>query len=180
MPFEPVMTDLSGPPSAEVTARVDALSPAPPPLAPENPSDARRRLDVLIADRDFGERLLAGNVEAKQEFDKLQKLAAEADIPAPSEEALFSTTTDGALPPRDVAKWAAGERDLGFGDTALGEILSGKPHTAEEVFIAKSLKARAFRDVEFVKALEAGNPDAVRRWKLWTYIIAGGTEDTAK
>jgi hypothetical protein len=173
------LTDLSAPPSAEVTARVAALEAPAPPIAPATPSDARRRLDLLIADRDFGARLLAGHVETKAEWDSLQALAAKADVP-PESTQLFSTTTDGALPARDVQSYAADLRALGFGDTALAEAVSGKGHSAEDVFLAQNWKARAFRDPEFIKALDAGHPDAVRRWKIANHIIVGGVEDAAK
>ncbi len=181
MPFEPSFTDHSAAamtpaePTEKLAAIETARNPAPP-IAPQTPSDARRRLDVLIADREFGERLFAGNAEAKNEFDRLQQLAASANIPPPSKQ-LFHTTTDGQLPPRAVASYVADLRDLGFGDTAIGEALSGKKFSAEEVFLAKSLKSRAFRDGEFTKALEAGNPVAVRNWKVWNAIIVAGVED---
>jgi hypothetical protein len=182
MPFEPVTIDHSvAMTPAEIGTKVAAIAEAhnpAPPLAPETPADARRRLDILIGDKDFGRRLLSGNVEAKQEFDRLQKLAASADIPLPSEQ-LFHTTVDGQLPPRDVAAFAAGARELGFGDKAIGEILAGKTFSAEEVFIAQNWKARAMRDPEFTKAWLEGNPDAARKMLVANAIITAGIEDAA-
>src|SRR5262245_56107644 len=103
MPFEPVgKIDLSAPPSAEVTARVAALTPAPPPIAPATPAEARSRLDVLIGDKDFGAKLLSGSADAKAEWNRLQELAAKADPVAagpPPPDQIFSTTVNGQLPP---------------------------------------------------------------------------------
>ena len=48
-------------------------------MAPENPAKAkaRARLDVLIHDRDFFRRLLAGDADATTEFESLNRQLAD-------------------------------------------------------------------------------------------------------
>jgi hypothetical protein len=180
VPFEPVLTDLSAPPPADVTARVAALSPAPSSVAPQSPQEARSRLDVLIADAKYGERLLAGDVEATREWNRLQELASKTNPVAagpPPDHEIFHTTVDGQLPPRAVASFVAFAREqFGFNDVAIGQILSGEKHSPELVARATAIRAFAMRSPEFVRQLNAGDPNAHRVLLEANAILAAGAK----
>jgi hypothetical protein len=182
----PAQIDVWAMTPAEATARLNeiaaARSPPPPPIAPANAQDARRRLDVLIADRDFGARLLDGNVDAKAEWDRLQQLAAENIDPVnpPPSDQIFHTTMNGELPPGAVASFVAFARnDLGFSDQAITEMVTGKKMSAELVARARGWRAMAMRQPEFAKLVNEGNPHAHARLLEANAILAAGIEDAA-
>ena len=100
-----------------------------------------------------------------------------AAIPPPSDQ-LFHTTTDGQLPPRAVASFVADARNIGMPDKAIGDILSGKKFSAEEVAITKGWKSRMMRDPEFTKAYLEGNPDCARKMLVANAILVAGVDES--
>src|SRR5258705_11280875 len=128
------------------------LAVKPPVVAPATPAEAQARLDGLTKDREWSAKFLAGDPKALKDFKELTaKASEEHDVTNPSD-APFQTTMNGELPPRAVASWVGGMRELGVPDGAISEVLEGKQFSAEQAAKPKHWKARQMRDPLFCAA----------------------------
>jgi hypothetical protein len=155
-------------PPADITA---ALALKQPTVAPATPAEARARLDVLTKDREWSDRFLSGDPRARQDFKELTaKASEEHDVTNPVD-APFQTTSGGELPPRAVAAWVGGMRELGVPDGAITEVLEGKQFSAEQVATATHWKARQMRDPIWCAAYLAGDLECQRQMLVANAVI---------
>jgi hypothetical protein len=185
------MTDTPAPPAPpdpwsmspqEATAALvamDAELHPPPPLKPADAQDARARLDKLSADKSFADRLFAGDIAARKEFDELVAASAAGDDvgdrianiqePAP----LFETTSSqsGQMNRRDLASIVDTLRDAGLRDEVVAEALNGGKVTRAEYAAAKALQASRHGDADWRARFLAGNWAEVREQMLLNIVL---------
>jgi hypothetical protein len=147
------------------------LAVKPPVVAPSTPAEAQARIDALTKDREWSAKFLAGDPRARKDFEELTAKASEKADPANPSDAPFQTTMNGELPPRAVASWISGMRELGVPDGAITEVLEGKQFTAEQVATAQHWKARQLRDPIWCAAYLAGDLQAVREMLVADSVI---------
>jgi hypothetical protein len=199
------MTDTSAAPPADpwslTTDQISAMTPAeagatlakmqdainpPAPLKPADAQDARARLDKLTADKSFADRLLAGGLAEKKEFEALIAAAAPGDDvgdaianiqePAP----LFETTTAGQLNRRDLASVVDTFRDAGLSDGAIGEALNGGKVTHREVAATRALQTSRHGDAAWRARFLANDWSAVREQWLINTILTSEVIDAGR
>jgi hypothetical protein len=156
-------------PAADLAAM---LAVKPPVVAPKSPAEARARLDGLTKDREWSARFLKGDPKAREDFKALTAKASEENDPTNPVDAPFQTTANGELPPRAVAQWVSGMRELGVPDGAITEVLEGKTFTPLQVATAEHWKARQMRDPSFCAAYLAGDVQAMREMLVANAIIS--------
>jgi hypothetical protein len=135
-----------------------------PTIDPQTPAEAQARIDQLIADKDFGARLVTGHLAERKEWDRLHELANQTDKVT---DAINNTTTPetftietvgpGELNSRDRASMVNTLRDAGFDDDTIHQAMHGGPVGRTELMNAKVLKSAL-----------GGNKDWYDRW------LAGG------
>jgi hypothetical protein len=136
------------------------------PAPPANATEAANRLGALTADKEWCEKLLAGNADAGREFRELSELAATGDDVNVAMAGRPPIPESGVLPNSDVvlmADMAAYLRELGFPEKATREFLSDKKMTAEHHAAAKQWKADAMSNKEFTQRYLAGDRAALRQ-----------------
>ena len=147
---------------------------AAPPVVPTNAVEARGRLDTLIADKDWGAKLLAGDTNANREFRDLQNMADKSDDSA------IATALSGNLgdmPSSSVklmANTAGVLRDIGIKEGVIEEVLKGHEVSAEEYKLTEVWKARQMKDPVFVRSYLSGEPEAREKMTLADIILSGG------
>jgi hypothetical protein len=155
-------------PPADIAAALAIKAPSVPAATP---AEARSRLDTLTKDTAWSDRFLAGDPQARKDFEELTaKASEEHDVTNPSD-APFQTTANGELPPRAVASWVSGMRELGVPDGAISEVLEGKTFSAEQVATAEHWKARQLRDPIWCAAYLAGDVECQRQMFCANAII---------
>jgi hypothetical protein len=178
----PTLLDLSLSP-AEATAKLAeaaaAYASAPPPAEPQTAVDARRRLDILISDKSWGERYLNRDPAALREIAALHERIAAGDpiadvlsgaVPPPGE---FEVTTEDRLSRRNLAQTIQEYRDLGISDEASNEIIRGLPQSPENIAKTKIMLNQRQGDPEWVKRYLSGGMTERREMTLMCGIIAG-------
>jgi hypothetical protein len=176
----PQLLDLSLSPQ-EATAKLGELSaavaPPAPPIDPQNATDARRRMDVLIADREWGARFFAGHMAERKEFQALQDRIAAGD----------SVSIWGAAPPGSEFDFSSEDkpsqhvlnetvkmyRDAGVGDGAIAQALKGTPESAEAVAAVRVFHNQKMSDPEWRTKLLSGDVTAKREFYLMSIVLAG-------
>jgi hypothetical protein len=178
--------------AAAATAALNAWSAAmrPVPTAtPSNAVEASARLKHLTKDQGFSARYAAGNVDARREFDALNKMIAEADP--------YALAIAGHAPPdgvdenagavaggREMVAAAAHLREAGLSDGDIHEFFSGqltddgKPLTAEEKAAgakgAEHILQRASRDPELRRRILSGDSALLNELTMLSAVIAAG------
>jgi hypothetical protein len=148
--------------------------PGPPPAPPANATEARTRLDALIADKDRGAKLLAGDAEANREFRDLSSMAANADA---STIAQAMSGEIGEFPDSKVkmmSETAGMLREIGVNEKIIEETLRGHEVSPDEYKLAEAWKARQMKDPVFVKAYLSGDAEARQKMTLAAIILSGG------
>jgi hypothetical protein len=154
------------------------VQPGAPPAPPANAAEARTRLDALLADRDQGAKLLAGDSEVTRNY---RDLRAMADNPDPADVVAAAMSGNvGELPDSEVALMAntAGLlRDIGVRESIIEETLRGHVVTEQEYKLVEAWKARQMRDPVFVKAFLSGDAEARTKMTLAAIVLSGGIKD---
>jgi hypothetical protein len=142
------MDDIATLTPAEATARLAEMGTASnPPIVPQDAQDARAQLNLLSADPGWASALFSGDVAVRAQFDKLNKMVADADTigdaisgidePQP----IIETLTSGQIPARNVKQVIDDMRLAGISDGSIEEALRGTPVTAREYAAVTALQA---------------------------------------
>jgi len=150
---------------------------------PKTPSEARRRLTELTADKQWSEDFTAGKVEARREFEGLTKMAAQADdrlenvLAGKAEPGLMEVTNaENPLTTRDLAGAIADLREAGLRDQTIKEIFEGTKMPAEIRRRCEQLKAKKMGDAEWTRKLLAGDHEAKRELTLISAVLSADIE----
>jgi hypothetical protein len=141
------------------TKALDALAakfrgPAPS-ATPTDSIGAQARLDALVKDPTWAKSYWEGNPAARREFSELtQKIAngnptadaLNAKPDAKPDAFTMEVTVGGELSSRNRADAVAGLRQLGLDDATVTQALDGAPVNAQEVAMAKMMKAAKLSD----------------------------------
>src|SRR5260221_10690111 len=106
--------------------------PGIPAAPPANAAEARSRLDALIADRDRGAKLLAGDAEVNREFRSLSDMAANVDD---NTIAAALSGNIGEFPDSRVkimSETAGMLREIGIGEKIIEQTLRGHEVSKDE------------------------------------------------
>jgi hypothetical protein len=146
--------------------------PGAPPAPPTNAAEARVRLDGLVNNKDFGAKLLSGDVSANREFTDLQAMVEKGRVADQVEAALSGDIGD--MPDSSLKEMAGAAdmlRDMGFNPLQVRETISGREASAAEVEMATRWKAQNLKSQEFQKRLLSGEPDAARQLMVANIIL---------
>jgi hypothetical protein len=142
------------------------------PAAPATATEARAVLDARMADKAWGDRVYSGDAAANQELrDLTAKVAAGGDD-------AVAVAMSGKLPDmatgdqRIMASTADWLRDIGFPPKAIQETLAGREPTAADVERARTWKARAMKNQDYVKRYLSGDGDAIREMTACDVVLS--------
>jgi hypothetical protein len=145
------------------------------PAPPANAQEARTRLEALIADKDRGAKLLAGDAEVNREY---RELRAKADNPDPADQVAVAMSGNlGDMPDSSTKEMAAAAdmfREIGIREEVIEETLRGRELTPLEFKLVEGWRTRAMRDPIFVKAFLSGDPEARQKMTLSAMALSGG------
>jgi hypothetical protein len=151
------------------------VQPGAAPAPPATPAEARQRIDALIADKEFGAKLLAGDAATNKEFGGLQLKADSVD---PADQVAAAMRGDiGDLPDSSTKEMAAAAgmlREIGVRESIIEETLRGHEVTQQEYDLTAAWKARQMKDPVFVKAYLSGDADARHKMTLAAIVLSGG------
>jgi hypothetical protein len=154
------------------------VPPATPPAPPANAQEARVRLDALIADKDRGKLLLAGDPATSKEYRDLQNMVANVN---PNDVVAVAMSGNiGEMPDSDVrlmSNTADMLREIGIREEIIEQTLRGHEVTALEMKQVEAWRERAMRDQTFVKAWLSGDPEAGQKMVLSHIIVSGGVKN---
>jgi hypothetical protein len=149
-------------------------------IAP-TPAEAGARLETLLADRSFADRLLKGDGPAVTEFRSLMERKSEASgdhltdvIQGTAKAPDFQLTVDGELNTRAIMDGAAALREFGVSDGAIRELLENKPVTRAEWDALQHFRRSKLGDQEWSKKLLAGDYQARKELALMGIISVCG------
>lgn len=139
--------------------------------APQTATEARAALDARIADKEFGARVLAGEIAANAEMVELTtKIAAGGDD-------VMTAAMNGSAADEEQ-RMMAGITDMfraaGIRDEVTREFLSGKPVSKEEFRLVEGWKASRMKDAAFVEKFMSGDAEAVRLMLTANSVLAKG------
>jgi hypothetical protein len=163
--------------------QIDAHPPAP--LNPTTPRDARRRLDELTSNKEWGARWLAGHSAEGAEYKRLSELANQADevkdainnTTPESQSFSIETTTAGQLNRRDLASVIDTFRDSGLSDDSIAQALNGSKVSRAEYMAAKALKSARHGDEGWRQRwLSGGWAEGREQWLL-NIVLSSEIED---
>jgi hypothetical protein len=144
---------------------------APPPAAPTNAVEARTQLDARLADKEWGERLTGGDVNANREFCDLTAMAARDDS---STVAAAMSGNIGDMPDSSVklmANTADMLREIGVSEGVIEQTLRGDAVSAQEFKLVEAHKARLMKDPVFLKNYLGGDPEARQQMVLCNIVL---------
>jgi hypothetical protein len=148
--------------------------PGTPPAPPANAAEARTRLDALIADKDKGAKLLAGDAEVNREY---RELRLKADNPDPADTVAAAMAGNlGEMPDSSVkmmAETAGMLREIGIREEIIEQTLRGHEVSEKESQIVSAYKARLMKDPTFVKAYLSGDAEARQKMTLIAIVQSG-------
>jgi hypothetical protein len=155
------------------------MSETPPPSAPPaNAAEARTRLDGLIADKEFGAKLIAGDANANREFRALQEKADSVD---PAD--MAAVAMSGGLPEMPDSRVKLMHetvgllREIGINEVTIRETLEGHLVSQSEYDRVAAYKSRLMKDPVFVRDFLSGNPEARQKMTLIAIVQSGGIKD---
>jgi hypothetical protein len=163
--------------------QIDAHPPAP--LNPTTPQDARRRLDELTSNKEWGARWVAGGIAEGKEYARLSELANQADevkdainnTTPESQSFSIETTTPGQLNRRDLASVIDTFRDSGLSDDSIAQALNGSKVSRAEYMAAKALKSARHGDAAWRQRwLNGGWAEGREQWLL-NIVLSSEIED---
>src|SRR6266403_5626346 len=144
-----------------------------PPTAPTNALEARGRLNTLIADKDWGAKLLAGDAATNREYRDLSSMAANVDA---NTIAVALSGEIGEFPDSGLKQMAATAgmlREIGIGEEIIEQTLRGHEVSSDEFKLVEAWKARQMKDPVFVKSYLSGDAEARQKMTLAAIILSG-------
>lgn len=141
--------------------------------------EARAVLDARIADREFGARVLAGEVEANRELASLH-----AAIHAGGQDIVAGVMNGEIASHEQVQMVSVAElfRELGIRDAVTAEFLSGHKVTPEEYRAVENWKRAAMSDKSadgFVARFLAGDLAVRQKMMLADSVLTNGVQEKA-
>jgi len=149
------------------------------PAAPANSTEASAKLSTLTADKDWGDRLMAGDANATREFHELTTMIAEG---GDNVDQAIAGIVPGDIPDSDqkrMTETAAWMRKRGLSDGVIRQTLTDYEVSPEEFRAVEAWKAQKMRSPEFTKAFLAGEPDAVREMLLADVVLSSKKAEAA-
>lgn len=135
-----------------------------PPPSPDDmtPAQANDRLQELSADKGWGKKLLAGDVETRREFSALMDLKHKGDridaaVAGKLEFQPLQVVEAGQLSDGNFAAGVQALKDVGIPDPVIHAFLSDEPVSPEDVQAIRELETRLKGDAEWTKKLLAGD-----------------------
>jgi hypothetical protein len=150
-----------------------------PPAPPANATEASARLAALAADKDWSDKLLAGDVGATKEFHQLSELVAAGGSDV---DMAMAGVTPSGIPDSSFRLMAASVpwlREMGISDGSIRQLLSDQKVSKEEHRLVSDFKARHMRDPEWTKKYLAGDMDARKLMTLCNIVMSVGIADAA-
>jgi len=146
--------------------------PGAPPAPPANAVEARARLDTLIANKDWGAKLLNGDAGTNREYRDLLNMAEKADA---SKIAVAMSGDIGEMPDSSVkimAETASMLREIGIREEVIEQTLQGHEVSQKEYDLVKAWHSRQMKDPVFVKAYLSGDPVAREKMMLAHIVLS--------
>jgi hypothetical protein len=175
-PTDPAIREMSREEASAKLVELEQQLHPPPPIKPQDAQGARGRLELLSQDPRWSKALMNGDPTIREEFDRLVALSASGDVVADGiveeNEPIFSTTVDGALPPRVVAEVAQDLRASGLTDASIAQAVYGTPVSPQEHAAAAAMMNAKKADPTWRAALLAGDYAAKREWTLLCTILS--------
>jgi hypothetical protein len=162
------MTDNNNPTdAARVDLDVHPTAPfSPTPAAPTMTwSEAESRKQAMLASAEFRDKLLAGDITSKQEWDNVIQALAYGKVPEPA----APDSPDGLI------EWVRNVADVS--EDVIEEIRTGRPVTSHERRLAVQRKESRLSDPVFRDAYLNGDPSAKREILLLSVILASPVRD---
>lgn len=141
------------------------------------PTEAAAKLSTLTQDKDWGGKLLNGDVATRREFDALSTLAANAGsrldaVMAGAEPPMIEMTDeDHPMTSHHLATMVGWMREDGMSDATIRQIAEGQPVTKEEHRTASQALTALMGDREWTAKLMKGDVRARRDHGLLHAII---------
>jgi hypothetical protein len=139
---------------------------------------ARVRLDALTGSSEWRDKLMAGDVAARKEFQDLTELIAAADpidailsgvVPATTQ---IDLSNGNAASYSDMAKAVPELRSIGLGDDVIRQVLTDQPVSRAEHAQVKNWHDRALKDRAFTERYLSGDPEAMRLMTLASVVLS--------
>lgn len=140
------------------------------PVTPMTAPEAQAVLSQRSADVSWGQRLLAGDVATRAEFNSLTKTISEADTGA---EALAGKFTSPAS--ADAHMLGVGVEQLrsaGLADDVIKSVIAGTPVSAAEQAAVKRLMASKMADQGWTEKLLKNDVDTKREFTLMSIVLS--------
>jgi hypothetical protein len=147
--------------------------------APSSAAEASARLDVLISDKEWAGKLLAGDGLATKEFHDLSALIA-ADEKVEAAMSGKGSVLPGGIPDSQLklmTETAGYLREHGVGEGAVRQTLTGEKVSKKEYELVTAWKAQHMRDGDFTKKYLAGDSEATRQMTLANIVLASEIKD---
>jgi hypothetical protein len=153
----------------------------PAPLTPPaNATEAQARLTSLVENRDWGAKIVAGDVTANREMRALTAMIAGG-----GDDVAAAIVSGNKLPElatseqRLMAATAEHLREMGFPPTAIRETISGKEPTPADVERARLWKTQIMKNPEWVRRYLDGDGDAQREMMAANILLSSAKEAAA-
>jgi hypothetical protein len=155
-------------------------APGAPPAPPANAAEASTRLGTLTADKEWTEKLLAGDAAAAREFHDLSTMVATGDKVDAAIAGIRPDIQDGIIPDSSavlMTNVAATLRANGISDDAIRQVLTGQKVSKQERGLVETWKGQRMRDPEWVKAYLSGDPQAAKDMTLANIVMSSETAE---
>jgi predicted transcriptional regulator len=164
--------------AGEALAKMAEAYHGTPPTDPKTPTEAQARLDALTKNKDWGDKLTAGDVTTRREFTSLTEMAAKAEhrldnvLAGKVEPELMElTSAEHPLSTRNLASVVESFREMGLSDGTIKQAIEGGTVSKEEHGQAKQAMALLMSDAEWSKRLLSGDWSAKRDLQLLSIIL---------
>jgi hypothetical protein len=152
----------------------------PAPLTPPaSATEAQARLTSLVENKEWGAKLVAGDVAVTRQYRELLNKAAETDdstiAAAMAGKVDYSAGT--STEQRHMALTADWFRSLGIRDEVARQFLQGRQVTPLEYELVSNWKKEQMGDPEFVKRFLAGDLKAKQQMMLADSVLVTGVKD---
>lgn len=141
------------------------------PAAPTSPEGAQARLGELVGSREFSERLMAGDVATRMEFQSLSTLAAGLEkLPGAEELSAIATKENDDKYAGDFVRGVKETVDVR--DEVIRQAIYDKTVTKAEHTAVQQWMNRHMADQAWSKRLMAGDADARREFFLASVTLS--------
>jgi hypothetical protein len=165
--------------TAELARLTEQFRGTPPSASPATPAEAQARLDALTRNKDWGEKYLSGNIEARREFASLTEMAAQAEYRLDNvlagkvePELMELTSSEHPLSTRNLSSAVESLREFGLSDDVIRQAVTGRPVSAEERRAVEQFRAMRLSNGDWAKKLLAGDHDARRELTLMSIVLS--------